>query len=80
LQVSKFAVASFAARRQGLKLSAELEMESLLILILTLALVGFVLWAVITYIPMPPMFKNVIVVIIVIFVIIWLIRQLGGKL
>jgi hypothetical protein len=50
-----------------------------LTLILVLALVGFVLWAVITYIPMPPLFKNILVVIIVVVVLIWLIRYLGGS-
>lgn len=46
-------------------------------LILTLALVGFVLWLVITYIPMPDPYKKVLVVVVVILLVIYLFRVLG---
>lgn len=46
-------------------------------LLLTLALVGLVVWLIITYIPMPAPFKTVITVVAVLFVILWLIRVLG---
>lgn len=49
----------------------------LISLVLTLALVGFLLWLVLTYIPMPEPFKKVIVVIIVVVVVLWLIQVLG---
>jgi len=46
-------------------------------LVLTLALLGFVCWLVITYIPMPQPFKTGILVLVVILVILYLIRILG---
>lgn len=46
-------------------------------LILTLALVGFILWLVLTYIPMPAPFKNVLVVVVVILLIYYLLRVFG---
>jgi len=46
-------------------------------LILTLALVGFLVWAITTYIPMPPIFKNVIYVIVAIVLILYLMRAFG---
>ena len=52
-------------------------MEGLLLIILTLAVVGFVLWLVITYIPMPIPFQRVIIAVVIIIVLIWLIRHLG---
>lgn len=46
-------------------------------LILTLALVGFVLWLVLTYVPMPAPFPNIIVVLVVICLLLWLLRVFG---
>lgn len=46
-------------------------------LVLTLALVGFIIWAITTYIPMPPIFKTGIYVVVAICVIIYLMRVLG---
>jgi hypothetical protein len=46
-------------------------------LILTLAVVGFILWLIITYIPMPAPFKNIIVVVVVIVLILWLLQAFG---
>jgi hypothetical protein len=46
-------------------------------LILGLALVGFLAWLVITYIPMPDAFKKVIIVIIVVLLIVYLVRLFG---
>jgi hypothetical protein len=46
-------------------------------LILAIALVGFLVYCITTYIPMPPMFKNVIIVIVVILLILYLMRVLG---
>lgn len=50
----------------------------LLTLLIVVALVGFVLWLVVTYIPMPPPFKQVIIVVAVIILIVWLARTLLG--
>lgn len=46
-------------------------------LILVLALVGFLLYLIITYIPMPAPFKIAIQVIVVVVVILWLLQILG---
>jgi hypothetical protein len=46
-------------------------------LILGLALVGFLVYLIVTYIPMPEPFKNVIVVIVIIVVILYLISAFG---
>ena len=46
-------------------------------LILTLALIGLVLYLIETYIPMDPVFKTVIRVAVVVLVILWLIQAFG---
>ena len=46
-------------------------------LVLTLALVGLIVWAITTYIPMPPMFKTVIYVIVAICLILYLMQVFG---
>ena len=43
-------------------------------LILMLALVGFLVYLIITYVPMPDIFKTAIVVIAVVVVILYLVR------
>jgi uncharacterized membrane protein (DUF2068 family) len=50
----------------------------LVVLILVVALVGFLVWAIITHIPMPPMFKLAIQIIVVIALVLYLIRRFGG--
>lgn len=52
----------------------------LITLIVTLAVIGFVLWVVVTYIPMPPPFKNVLIGLVVLLVIVWLARIIVGPL
>jgi predicted membrane channel-forming protein YqfA (hemolysin III family) len=46
-------------------------------LIIVLALVGFIVYLITTYIPMPPVFKTVIYVIVAIVLILYLMRVLG---
>jgi hypothetical protein len=46
-------------------------------LIITLAVIGFIVWALITYIPMPPLFKNAIIVISLIMILLYLLRVFG---
>jgi hypothetical protein len=36
---------------------------TLLSLLLTIAIFGFILWLIVTYIPMPPPFKQIIIVV-----------------
>lgn len=55
-------------------------MESVLLLILSLALIGFIVWAVVTYIPMPQIFKTVIIVVVCFVLLYWLIANYGGYL
>ncbi len=50
---------------------------SLITLILTLAVVGFILWLILTYIPMPAPFKQVLLVVVVIALILWLLNGFG---
>jgi len=50
----------------------------LITLIVTLAIVGFVLWLVVTYVPMPEPFKRALVVIVVLVLVIWLARGFFG--
>ena len=46
-------------------------------LVLWLALVGFVVWLIITYIPMPDIFKKVIPGIVAVLIILYLIQLFG---
>lgn len=50
----------------------------LILLVLFLALVGFLVYAITTYVPMPPIFKTAIQVIAVIVVILYLIKRFAG--
>jgi uncharacterized membrane protein len=50
----------------------------LIVLVLTLALLGFLVWAITTYIPMPPIFKTAITIIVVVVIILYLIRRFAG--
>jgi hypothetical protein len=50
---------------------------SLIGLVLTLAIVGFILWLIVTYIPMPAPFKQIILVVVIIVVLLWLLSQFG---
>ena len=49
---------------------------SILTIIITLVVVGFVLWL-INYIPMQPMIKKIVNFIVVIFVLVWLFKIFG---
>jgi hypothetical protein len=49
----------------------------LLSIVITLIVIGVLLWLVETYIPMSPSIKNIIRVIVIIVVVIWLLQQLG---
>jgi 1-acyl-sn-glycerol-3-phosphate acyltransferase len=46
-------------------------------LILSLVIVGVLLWAVNTYIPMDPKIKQILNIVVVILVVIWLLRVFG---
>lgn len=55
----------------------QLAASSLLSLVLTLAVVGFIVWLVTTYIPMPAVFRTVIIAVAAIVLILYLARWLG---
>lgn len=58
-----------------------MTLGGLLTLVIVLALVGFCVWLVITYIPMPPPFRTAIIVIVVLVLLLYVIRLLlGGDL
>lgn len=49
----------------------------LISLIITLAVVGFALWLLLTYIPMPDPVKKVIVAVVVLVLVVWLLQAFG---
>jgi hypothetical protein len=51
----------------------------LIILVLILALIGCAVWALTTYIPMDPMFRTMIYVIVAVALILFLIRRFSGS-
>jgi len=50
----------------------------LIVLVLVLALVGFLVWLITTKIPMDPMFKLAIQIIALIVIILYVLRRFGG--
>ena len=46
-------------------------------LILSLALIGFLLWLIVTYVPMPEPYRRLVIVVVVILIVVWLLRLLG---
>jgi len=55
-------------------------MAGLLVLFLTLALIGFICYLILTYILMPEPFKQILTVGMIIALIIWLIGTLTGSI
>jgi len=53
-------------------------MATLLTIVIVLAIVGVIVWAIQTYVPMPPIFKGLISVIVIIAVLLWLLDFVGG--
>ena len=56
-----------------------MTLVGLVVTLLILALIGFIVYLVITYIPMPEPFKQVIIVACVILIILYLIYNLSGS-
>jgi hypothetical protein len=46
-------------------------------LVITLLIVGLLLWLINNYVPLDPKIRNILNIVVVIFVIIWLIQALG---
>ena len=51
----------------------------LLILVLGIALAGFVVWVITAYIPMPPIFKTIIYVVVAVAYVFYLLRRFIGS-
>ena len=51
---------------------------SILTILLSLALFGFILYLIVTYIPMPEPIKKIIIAIAILFLILWLLEGLGA--
>ena len=49
----------------------------LVTVLLGLALIGFLAWALVTYVPMPDAIRKVIIAVVVIVILVWLLRWLG---
>jgi hypothetical protein len=52
----------------------------LILLVLGIALLGFIVWLITTKIPMDPMFRYAIQIIVLVVVVIYLVRILGGHI
>jgi uncharacterized membrane protein len=52
----------------------------LILLVLMLAIVGFLVYLITTNIPMEPMFKTAIHIIVIVAVILYLIKRFGGAI
>jgi len=52
----------------------------LIMLVLVLAVVGFIVWLITTRIPMPPIFQTVIYIVVLIVLVLWLLRRFGGSI
>jgi hypothetical protein len=50
----------------------------LIYLVLGLALIGFVVWIIVTYIPMPGLFKQLIIVLVAIVIVLYLLNVFAG--
>ena len=50
----------------------------MLSLILALAVIGLVLWLVVTYVPMPEPFKRALVIFVIVLVLLYLIRVIAA--
>ena len=52
----------------------------LIMLVLVLAIIGFVIWLITTKIPMDPLFRNIIYIVVLIVLVLWLLRRFGGSI
>lgn len=55
-------------------------MEAILMMLLSLAIFGFVVYLIVTYIPMPQIFKTMIIAVAAIFLLLWFLRSSGVNL
>ncbi len=67
----------FRLRTAGIVPGPNTEIKMLINVIITLLIVGVLLWLVNTYLPMDAKIKSILNIVIVIAVIIWLVRSFG---
>lgn len=53
--------------------------SALLSMVLVVSLVGFVVYLIVTYIPMPQIFKQVLMVVVAVVLVLWVIGLLIGR-
>jgi len=51
----------------------------LIILVLGIALIGLLVWAITTFVPMEPIFKTIIYIVAAVALILWLVRHFGSR-
>lgn len=51
----------------------------LIVLVLVIAVIGAVVWAVTTYVPMPPVFVTIIYIVCAIVLILFVVNQFAGR-
>lgn len=56
-----------------------MDLTALVVAILVIALVGFLVYLVVTYIPMPAPFKQVIIVAVVVLLVLYLLALITGS-
>lgn len=56
-----------------------MDPAGLITLVLVIAVIGFCVWLVTTYIPMPAPMKTGIYVIVVVVIVLWILRALVGS-
>ena len=52
-----------------------MDLLGIVTLLVILAVIGFVLWCIVTYVPMPEPFKRALVVIAVLALLLWVVRM-----
>lgn len=55
-----------------------MDIVGLIYIVLGLAVAGFVIWLILTYIPMNAIVKQIIIVVIVILLILWFLHNYGS--
>lgn len=55
-----------------------MDLLGLITLVVVVAVIGFCVWVLVTYVPMPEPFKKAIIVLVVVVLLLWLVRTLIG--
>jgi hypothetical protein len=55
-----------------------MDVSGLITLVLVIAVIGFCIWLITTYIPMPAPMKTAIIVLVIVVMVLWVLRALVG--